>query len=127
MNDLLVAAIPGSTVIMILVQVAKRCGMRSEWSPVLAIVLGVTYTSAAYVVKVVPGTRGVYEALGTGITLGLTASGLYSGSKAMFTRAIPRAMNRAVGSSSPTQRAVGDRALAAGEERETARIVRTGE
>jgi hypothetical protein len=92
LNDLLISAVPASTIIMVLVQVAKKIGMRSEWSPVLAILLGVSYTGAAYVVRIVPGTRGVYEALGTGITLGLTASGLYSGSKAMFTRAIPRAM-----------------------------------
>ena len=95
MNNLLISAVPASTIIMILVQVAKRCGIRSQWSPVLAIFFGVTYTGAAYVVRMFPGTLGIYEALGTGITLGLTASGLYSGSKAMCTRAIPGVMNRA--------------------------------
>lgn len=57
-----------------IVEAAKRTGMDSRWAPILAIVLGVAYSFGMTEVDVAVN---VVE----GIIYGLTAAGLYSGTK----------------------------------------------
>lgn len=90
MGGVLIAAVPASGMIMILVQVAKRLGLGSRFAPLLSITLGVAYTLIAHLVQLLPSLRGWYEAVGAGLTIGLSACGLYSGSKAMFGASTPR-------------------------------------
>jgi len=55
-----------------LVEVAKRSGLATKWSPVLSIFLGI---AGAYLV----GSYVSADTLLQGIIVGLSASGLYSG------------------------------------------------
>jgi len=59
-----------------LVQVAKTTGLPTRWCPVLALVLGVVITT------VLSFFAGASDAVITGLIIGLTAVGLYSGTKA---------------------------------------------
>lgn len=71
--SILVAAIIGLT------EAAKRSGMSSKWAPVVSIVLGL---GASFAFNEGELPQLVIE----GIILGLTASGLWSGTKAVITK-----------------------------------------
>lgn len=94
-GTLLVSAVPAAMVIMILTQVVKRLGVAAKFAPLTAIILGILYTMLAYIVRLYPGLTGAWQALGAGLTLGLTASGLYSGSKALVGRSPMGTVGRA--------------------------------
>lgn len=72
MSPIVLSVIP---LIVALVQVAKTLGLASKWSPVLSILLGVGLL--ALVADTLP-----VMIIG-GILAGLSASGLYSGTKAV--------------------------------------------
>jgi hypothetical protein len=81
--DLLIAGLPASGVIVALVEGAKRLGLPVRWAPLLAICLGLLGGVLAQLAAVAPPVHIWYEAAGGGIVLGLSASGLYSGAKAL--------------------------------------------
>ena len=82
--ELLIAGLPASGVIVALVEGAKRVGLPVRWAPVLAVALGLLCGLVAHLAVVAPRVHIWYEAAGAGITLGLSAAGLYSGAKAIL-------------------------------------------
>lgn len=58
-----------------LVEIAKKAGLPSKWSPVFAVVLGLV----AGLTLLFPGDPG--QGVVIGLALGLSATGLYSGAK----------------------------------------------
>ncbi len=93
--ELLIAGLPASGVIVALVEGAKRAGLSARWAPVLAVVLGLTCGLLAQLAVVAPRVDVWYEAAGAGIVLGLSAAGLYSGTKAFLAPAQLRGTNSA--------------------------------
>lgn len=87
--NLWIAGLPASGMIVALVEGAKRLGMPPRCAPALAVTLGVLWALAAYMTTVAPRFQGWYDAVGTGVVLGLTAAGLYSGARAVVARAEP--------------------------------------
>lgn len=81
--DLLIAGLPASGVIVALVEGAKRLGLPARWAPLLALCLGLVCGISAHLAAVAPSVHPWYEAAGGGIVLGLSAAGLYSGTKAI--------------------------------------------
>jgi len=65
-------------VIIGLVQVAKRVGLKARWCPILAVFFGVVFSSFI--------TAPSIPSLLQGIIFGLAAVGLYSGVKNTFER-----------------------------------------
>jgi len=82
--DLLIAGLPASGVIVALVEGAKRAGLPTRWAPALAVALGLACGLLAHAAAVAPHLRIWYEAAGAGIVLGLSAAGLYSGTKTLL-------------------------------------------
>lgn len=93
--ELLIAGLPASGVIVALVEGAKRAGLPTRWAPALALLLGLLCGLLAEVAAVAPRVHVWYEAVGAGIALGLSAAGLYSGSKAMLAPAQGRGTDSA--------------------------------
>jgi hypothetical protein len=89
-GDVLVAGVPASIVIVLLVEVCKRCGVHRKFAPVLSIGFGIGLMVVTQVVRAVPALRAWYEAAGAGLMLGLSACGLYSGGKAMIVKRVGR-------------------------------------
>ena len=73
-----VLAIP---LIIGLVEAAKRLGMDTVWATPLAIGCGLTISLGYEAAKQSPGAEVWLNALLWGLALGLSASGLYSGTK----------------------------------------------
>lgn len=67
-----VALVP---LILALVELFKRTGLPDKWSPVLSVVLGLL--AGVFVLD----TGDLYEGIVVGLALGLSATGLYSGTK----------------------------------------------
>lgn len=67
-----VALVP---LILALVELFKRTGLSDKWSPVLSVVLGLL--AGVFVLD----TGDLYEGIVVGLALGLSATGLYSGTK----------------------------------------------
>lgn len=65
--------------VLALVELAKRFGVEGRWNMLLAVLLGVFIQVGEYAVYAVDGYSAVgwYQALATGLVLGLSASGLY--------------------------------------------------
>jgi hypothetical protein len=93
--ELLIAGLPASGVIVALVEGAKRAGLPVRWAPVLAVTLGLACGLMAQLAAVAPRVHIWYEAAGAGIALGLSAAGLYSGTKAILAPAQSRGMDSA--------------------------------
>lgn len=93
--QLLIAGLPASGVIVALVEGAKRAGLPVRWAPVLAVMLGLTCGLLAHAAAVAPRVHIWYDAAGTGIALGLSAAGLYSGTKALLAPAPARGTDSA--------------------------------
>ncbi len=64
-----------------LVEAAKRMGMNTVWATPLAIGCGLALTVGNELARQAPGAEPWLNALMWGLALGLSASGLYSGSK----------------------------------------------
>ncbi len=64
-----------------LVEVAKRAGMHSAWSPLLALLLGLMLSVGYQFVAVTSTRQEWFSAVIVGLGLGLAASGLYSAAK----------------------------------------------
>ncbi|MCA1669749.1 MAG: hypothetical protein LC793_20630 [Thermomicrobia bacterium] len=78
-------ALPGEVVERaLLLRVADLLLDDAAWAPALAVLLGLLCGLLAEVAAVAPRVHVWYEAVGAGIALGLSAAGLYSGSKAML-------------------------------------------
>lgn len=70
--------------VVALVTLAKDLGLPSRLSPLLAVVLGVAVTLFdLFATGSVAGSQTVLQAVGTGVILGLSASGLYDGARAV--------------------------------------------
>jgi len=82
--ELLIAGLPASGVIVALVEGAKRAGLPTRWAPTLAVLIGLLCALLAQIAVVAPRVHRWYEAAGAGIVLGLSAAGLYSGTKAIL-------------------------------------------
>ena len=73
-----VLAIP---LIIGLVEAAKRLGMDTVWATPLAVAFGLTISVGYEAARQVPGSETWLNAVLWGLALGLSASGLYSGTK----------------------------------------------
>lgn len=93
--ELLIAGLPVSGVIVALVEGAKRAGLPTRWAPVLAVALGLACGLLAEVAAVAPRVHIWYQAAGVGIALGLSAAGLYSGTKTLLAPSQGRGTNSA--------------------------------
>jgi hypothetical protein len=65
-----------TAVVIALVEVAKQLGLPTKWCPVLAILIGVGGLLGLSV------SRPITEVIFTGLVVGLSAVGLYSGTRA---------------------------------------------
>ena len=78
MDSIQIAGIVAVPTIVGLVQVGKTAGLSSNWAALAALIIGVTLALGAFL----SGQTGVgtdpYQAVLSGIALGLSASGLYS-------------------------------------------------
>jgi uncharacterized membrane protein (DUF441 family) len=82
MNDFTEAALVLSPVAVGIVEVAKRAGLPTRWAPAFALVAGVVLALLAAWGDVLGGFEGNWaRVVLTGMVVGLTASGLYSGVK----------------------------------------------
>jgi len=70
-----------SAVIVGLVEIVKRVGMPSKFAGLLAVFLGIL---AVLSLSLSQGQIQWYESIRDGIILGLTAAGVYSGTKAII-------------------------------------------
>ncbi len=65
------------------VQVLKGFGVKGKWAPVAAICVGLLVFAGQQLAKMIPGFEPWYDVVMWGITAGLMASGLYSGSRSL--------------------------------------------
>jgi hypothetical protein len=82
--DLMLYSIPLATLIVALVELAKRQGLPDRYAPLLATGLGVLLMIVAKADQPVLGTW--FEVTLQGLAVGLTACGLYSGVRAVAER-----------------------------------------
>ncbi len=75
------AGVMGVGLIAGLVEVAKRAGMHSAWSPLLALLLGLMLSVGYQAVAVASTNQEWMNSVIVGLGMGLAASGLYSGVK----------------------------------------------
>lgn len=75
------AGVLATPLIIGLVEAAKRLGMGTEWATPMAIGCGVAISIAYQVGRQSPDARMWLDALLWGLALGLSASGLYSGTR----------------------------------------------
>lgn len=76
-----IATVPA---VIALVTLAKDLGLPSRLSPLLAVVLGVAVAMFdLFATGSVLGTQNILQTIGTGIILGLSASGLYDGARVL--------------------------------------------
>lgn len=80
---LLVAGVPISLLIVGLVEAAKRAGLPSRYAGLAAIGIGVALFVAGVATQTWPEFTPWWEAIIAGVIAGLTASGIYSGMKAV--------------------------------------------
>lgn len=69
--------------ILALVTIAKDQGLPTRWAPVLAIVLGVALAIFDALAISQGSVANWYEPVAKGVVLGLSASGLYDGARAI--------------------------------------------
>jgi hypothetical protein len=81
--EVFIAGMPASGVIIALVEGAKGAGLPARWAPLVAVLLGVGCGLAGHLAAVAPAFGGWVEAAGSGVILGLAATGLYAGTKAV--------------------------------------------
>ena len=81
MDDL--AGVAGLPLVMGLVEVAKRLGLSSRWAPALAVALGTGLCLGYRAALGLPTGDAWAQAALNGLTLGLAAAGLYSGTRAL--------------------------------------------
>lgn len=82
LNIMEVVALGGITAVIVgMVEIVKRVGMPSKFAGLLAVCLGVF---AAISLSASQGSILWYESVRDGIIIGLTAAGVYSGSKAII-------------------------------------------
>ncbi len=79
--DLVIYGLPIAAVIVGLVELAKGQGLPSRYAPVLAVVLGLAFATLGRLDDPTAGTWLQVELLG--LITGLSASGLYSGARAV--------------------------------------------
>lgn len=79
--DLVLYGLPIAAVIVGLVELAKRQGLEDRWAPVLAVCLGMVFATLGRLDDPAAGTWLQVELLG--LITGLSASGLYSGTRAV--------------------------------------------
>ena len=83
MGDLIVFGVPAAAIIVALVEFAKKLGLDVKWATSLAVVLGVSLSIVANVGSLPVDAAGWSQIAIVGILVGLSASGLYSGGKAL--------------------------------------------
>jgi len=76
----------GSTIIVALVELAKRYGMAAKWAVLLAVGLGIALAVVAHLAQVQPQVAVWAQVVLGGLLLGLSASGLYSGGRAITSK-----------------------------------------
>jgi len=81
MDTLIVGGVAASVIIIGLVEVAKRSGMPVKWAPLLSLCLGIVVAVAYGLLNQVTGSAWL-DLVGLGILAGLSACGIYSGTKA---------------------------------------------
>lgn len=81
--ELVLAGLPMAGVIVALVELAKGQGLPSRYAAPVALGLGITFAIVAKLASSNPEFASWAEAILLGILAGLSASGLYSGQKAV--------------------------------------------
>lgn len=81
--DLVLFGVPAALVIVALVELAKSQGLSSRYAAPAALGLGIFFGIIAKMAAGNPEFAGWAEAVFVGILAGLSASGLYSGQKAV--------------------------------------------
>ena len=83
MQEWLIFGVPAVALIVVLVELAKRYGLDSRYAPLASIAFGVLFAVLGRLAEIHPGVAEWYEVVVIGLLAGLTASGLYSGQKAL--------------------------------------------
>ncbi|MCE5259930.1 MAG: hypothetical protein LLG44_12875 [Chloroflexi bacterium] len=86
MGELIVLGVPGAAIIVALVELAKRYGLASRWSVLLAVGLGIGLAVVLQLAEIHPQVAVWAQVVLGGVILGLSASGLYSGGKAITSK-----------------------------------------
>lgn len=83
--DLILYGVPAAGLIVALVELVKRTtGMDSRYAPIVSVAIGVVLSVAAKLDNPSAGTW--FQMILLGLLAGLSASGLYSGGKALAER-----------------------------------------
>lgn len=91
--------------VIALVTLAKDLGLPTRLSPLLAVVLGVVVSLFdLFATGSVLGTQSVLQTVGTGVILGLSASGLYDGARVLS----PKTQDTIVVEENPTTKPSGN-------------------
>jgi len=80
---LLLAGVPAAVLVTGIVELLKAAGMPSRYAALAAVAAGVAVAVLAQVATVSDTARPWIEAVATGVMIGLSASGIYSGYKAL--------------------------------------------
>lgn len=83
MDPTQIAGVVAVPTIVGLVQVAKTAGLSSNWAALTALVLGVILALGAFLTGQAGVGADLYQAVLSGIALGLSAAGLYSAGHAV--------------------------------------------
>ena len=82
MDELIIGGVSASVLIVGLVQIAKSSGLPGRWAPLLSVGLGLAFAVAYGLLNRLTGPVWL-DLVGLGILAGLSASGLYSGVRAL--------------------------------------------
>ncbi|MCS7295896.1 MAG: hypothetical protein NZ761_10930 [Dehalococcoidia bacterium] len=84
--DAELVSVPMAVLVVGLVEVAKRAGLPSRYAALVAVLCGVILALLATLAEEAAGARPWVTGIVEGVTVGLVASGLYSGFKALTER-----------------------------------------
>lgn len=81
--DFLVFGVSAVALVVALVQLLKALGLDGRWAPLAAIGLGLLFSGGNALAQLLPWFAQAWQVAIMGLVVGLAASGIYSGSKAL--------------------------------------------
>lgn len=81
--DFLVFGVSAVALVMALVQMLKGAGLSARWAPLASIGLGLLLSGGNALAQILPWFGQAWQVAIMGLVVGLAASGVYSGTKAL--------------------------------------------